>query len=219
MASHDNPRPRPRAFWADTRFLLGIVLIVASIAGVWAVVAAARHTVPVLAAVRTIVPGAPISADDLQVVEVALGRAADTYLAAGELAPGAVATRTIAPGELVPTSAVGSVEAVRTTTVVLRSTGELPSTVTVGAAVEVWAATQIERGRYETPRVLVSRATVASVARDDSVMGSSGASLEVVIDRSDVAAALAAIADGSSLSIVPLPGSSHSGSSQPGSSE
>jgi formylmethanofuran:tetrahydromethanopterin formyltransferase len=208
MASLDNARPRPRAFWSDTRFLLGIVLIVASIAGVWGVVAAARHTVPVLAAARTIVPGSVVSADDVQVVDVALGRAADTYLAADGLTGGAVATRTIAPGELVPKSAVGSVEGVRTTTVVLRSTGELPTAVTAGAAVEVWAAAQIERGRFETPRVLVSRATVKSVARDDSVMGASGASLELVIDRSDVAAALAAIADGSSLSIVPLPGAS-----------
>lgn len=208
MASPDTVRPRPRAFWSDTRFLLGIVLIVASIAGVWGVVAATRHTVPVLAAARTIVLGAPVSADDVQVVDVALGRAADAYLAADGLTPGAVATRTIEPGELVPRSAVGSAEGVRTTTVVLRSDGELPTAVAPGAAVEVWAAAQIKRGRFETPRVLVSRAIVTSVARDDSVMGTSGASLELVIDRGDVAATLAALADGSSLSIVPLPGAS-----------
>ena len=37
MSDHTAARPRPRAFWADIRFLLGIALIVASVAGVWLV--------------------------------------------------------------------------------------------------------------------------------------------------------------------------------------
>lgn len=207
MTSAESTRPRARAFWADTRFLLGIVLIIASVAGVWGVVAAARHTVPVFIAARTIVPGASITVDDLEVVDVALGRTGDAYLAPGRLEPGTVATKTIGRGEFVPQSAVGSSESARTTTVVLRSDGELPSAVAVGARVEVWAAAQIERGRFDTPRVLVPQATVLSVTDDQSVMGTAGASLELVIDRDDVAVTLAAIADASSLSVVPLPGS------------
>ena len=38
MSDHTAARPRPRAFWADIRFLLGIALIIASVAGVWLVV-------------------------------------------------------------------------------------------------------------------------------------------------------------------------------------
>ena len=70
-------RSRSRAPWTDVRFLLGLLLVVVSIAGVWFVVAAARQTAPVFAATRTIVPGEVVAADDLQVVDIALGEVGD----------------------------------------------------------------------------------------------------------------------------------------------
>ncbi|WP_121060099.1 SAF domain-containing protein [Microbacterium telephonicum] len=206
MTAVETVRPRARAFWADTRFVLGIVLIVASIAGVWAVVAAARTTVPVFAATRTIVPGEAVSGDDLRVVEVALGQVGDAYAAPGLLAPGAVATRTIESGELVPRSAVGDPAAARTTTVVVDSATDVPAAIAPGAVVELWAAAPLDGGRFDTPRILVSAATVAAVAVDDGVVSNAGASLELVIDRADVADTLAAVAAGSSLSVVPVAG-------------
>ena len=68
MTAIEAPRLRSRAPWADVRFLLGLVLVIVSIAGVWFVVAAARQTAPVFAATRTIVPGETVSVDDVQVV-------------------------------------------------------------------------------------------------------------------------------------------------------
>ncbi len=206
MTSGESARPRARAFWSDTRFLLGIVLVVASIAGVWAVVAAARHTVPVFAASRTIVPGERVAPRDLTLVDVALGDTANAYVATASLPSDAVATRTITAGELVPQAAISSEHAIRTTTVVLHSDGDVPSSVVTGAHVEVWAAAPLEQGRFDTPRVLVDQATVLSVTRDDSVMAGAGVSLEVVIDRSQVAATLAAVAGGASISVVPAGG-------------
>lgn len=197
---------RPRAFWADLRFLLGIALIVVSVLGVWLVVAGARQTTPVLAAARTIVGGETLDADDLRVVDVALGQMGETYAAPGTLEPGAVATRTIAEGELVPLSAVGDVAAARTTTVVVHTTTRVPATVRTGATVELWAAPQLERGVYDEPRVLVPVATVAAVSTDDAVVGTATASLELIIDHGDVAAALGAIAAGDVLSVVPTIG-------------
>lgn len=199
-------RPRPRAFWADVRFLLGIALVIVSIAGVWFVVAAARQTAPVFAAARTIVPGQAVDADDLRVVEVALGPLEDAYASPATLTPGAVATRTVAAGELVPRDAVGDAAQARTTTIVIRSATAVPAAVAAGATVEVWAAPQLERGVYDTPRILVASATVVSVDRDESMMGSAGTAVELVVSRADVAAALAAVADGSSLSVVPSSG-------------
>jgi hypothetical protein len=199
-------RPRPRAFWADARFILGIVLIIGSIAAVWAVVAASRHTVPVLAAHRTIVPGEVIDIDDLQVADVALGLRAEAYLAPDDLRPGTVAVRTIGAGELVARASVGPADSARTTAVVIHTDDEVPAAVSVGAVVEVWAAPQTERGRFDAPHVLVADATVLSVSRADSVMGGGGTSLELVIPRTDVAATLAAVADESRLSVVPVAG-------------
>jgi hypothetical protein len=196
-------RPRRRPFWADARFLLGIVLIVASVAGVWAVVALSRQTSPVYAAAHTIVPGQPVTAGDLTVMDVALGAAADAYLAPGDAPAGAVAARTVAAGELVPASAVISAAQSDVTTVVVHTSADVPSAVHAGAAVELWAAAQRERGVYDTPRVLIPRATVVSVTVDDSMIGGGQAALELVIPRVDVADTLAAISAASALSVVP----------------
>jgi hypothetical protein len=206
MTALETARPRPRAFWADARFFLGILLVIASVAGVWFVVSASRQTVPAFAADRTIVPGEVISEGDVRVVDVALGQVGDAYLPPDALADGMVATRTIESGELVPRSAVGDADAVRTTSVVLRSAVDVPGSVRAGSVVEVWAAPLIERGTYDVPRILVADATVVSVTRDESMIGGGSAALEVVIPRSEVAATLAAMADESALSVVPTAG-------------
>lgn len=199
-------RPTRRAFWGDARFLLGILLIAASVAGVWFVVAAARQTAPAYAAARTIAPGQVVDADDLRQVDVALGQLGDAYLAPGDRREGLVATRTIAAGELVPADAVGDPEQARTTNVVVQSSVDVPASVDAGTVVEVWAAPLLEAGDYDEPRILVADATVVSVSRDDSMMGGGTAALELVIPRADVAATLAAIADESALSVVPTLG-------------
>jgi hypothetical protein len=206
MTALEPARPRPRAFWGDVRFLLGILLILASVAGVWFVVSAARQTVPVFAATRTIVPGQTVADGDVRVVDVALGALGPAYLTPEAMEKGLVATRTIGEGELVPESAVGGASTPATTTVVLQSSVDVPASVEAGSVVEVWEAPMIERGSYDTPRILVADATVVSVTRDDSVMGGGAASLEVVIPRADVAAVLEATAGESALSIVPSAG-------------
>lgn len=205
MTALEPVRGRPRAFWADMRFFLGIVLVAASVAGVWFVVSASRQTAPVFAATRTIVPGESVTADDLRVVDVALGQLGDAYVEADALADGLVAVRTIESGELLPQSAVGDATQTRTTSVVLRSAVDVPGSVEAGTVVEVWSAPQVEGG-YDEPRILIADATVVSVTRDDSMIGAGSAALELVIARSEVAAMLAAMADESALSVVPTAG-------------
>jgi len=182
------------------------MLIVASIAGVWAVVALSRQTAPVYAAAHTIVPGEALTAADLTVVDVALGRSADAYLAPGAALDDAVATRTISAGELVPASAAAPAATSEVTTVVVHSSAAVPSSVASGSAVDLWAAAQTERGVYDTPRILIAGATVVSVTHDDSMIGGGADEIELVIPRADVASALAAIAGESALSVVPAGG-------------
>lgn len=206
MSHVESVRTPRRAFWGDARFLLGILLIVASVAGVWLVVAAARQTAPAYAAARTLVPGQAITADDLRQVEVALGQVGEAYLAPGDRNDGLVATRTIEAGELVPAEAVGDADDARTTNVVVQSSVEVPASVDAGTGVEVWAAPLLETGEYDEPRILIADATVVSVTRDDSMMGGGAASLELVIPRADVAAALAALAHEAAISVIPAAG-------------
>ena len=206
MTTPDTVRPAPRAFWADARFLLGIALIIASVAGVWLVVASARQTGPVFAAARTIVPGQTVTADDLRVVDVALGSAGETYVSPASLQPGVIATRTILEGELVPQAAVDDADAATTTTIVIRTSGDVSASVVAGSVVEVWAAPAEDGGTFGEPHILVPSATVVSVTRDDAVVSGTDVSLEIVIPRADVAESLAALADGANMSVVPVAG-------------
>lgn len=197
---------RPRtAFWADIRFVIGIVLVALSIAGVWLLVSSAGRTTPVLQAGRTIVQGEALVSGDFQVVEVGLGQLTDDYLAPQDLEPGMVAGRTLNEGELVPSSALSNAESRRTTTIVVESSTGIPAEVSAGTVVELWQAPPLEDGRsYDAPRILAGDVIVSSVVEEEGMLSTDATTVEVVIDRADVAEVLAAITGGSVLSVVPV---------------
>lgn len=199
-----SPR-RARTLWGDARFFIGIALVAVSVASVWLIVSSARETAPVLQATRTIVVGEVLSSADFRTVDVGLGALGDSYLTPGELGPGLVATRTVDEGELMPQAAAGPASEALTTTVVIDSAAGISESLATGTVVELWYAPPSEEGRgYETPRVLVPAATVAVVVEARGMVAQGGATLELVIDRAEVAEVLAAITDGSALSVVPV---------------
>lgn len=192
-----------RPFFGDLRFVIGLVLIAASVAGVWLLVSSSRQTTPVLQATRTVLAGETISSAELQVVELGLGSLTDSYLAPQSLEPGAVAVRTLTAGELVPLAAVGEPDELRTTSVVIGSTA-VPAEVTAGTPVELWHAPPVDDGRaFEEPRILVGDAVVAAVAEEEGMLAGSRTDVEVIVDRADVAEVLAAITGGDAISLVP----------------
>lgn len=198
------PRAR-RAFWGDIRFLIGIALVILSIAGVWLIVSSARQTTPVLQADRTIAQGEALVSDDFRVVEVSLGTVVDGYLAPQDLEPGMIASRTLSAGELLPATAAADAQSSRTTSIVIESSVGIPESVAVGTPVELWYAPLVaETDEFDAPRILVADVVVASIPETDGVLAQRTAMLEIVIDRSDVADVLAAITGGAALSVVPL---------------
>ena len=201
MTTHTRPR---RAFWGDARFLIGIVLVALSIAGVWLIVSSADHTMPVLQANRTIVAGEALVSGDFRVVDVNLGAVRGAYLAPQDLGPGQVAARTLTEGELVPSAAAADAESSRTTTIVVESSTGIPEEVAPGTVVELWHAPPLGDRSFDAPRILIADAVVASIVKTDRMLAGSDTGVEVVIDRSDVADVLAAITGGSVLSLVPV---------------
>lgn len=194
-----------RAVWGDARFLIGIAVVALSIGGVWAVVSSSGTTTPVLQATRTIAPGETLASGDFQVVDVGLGTVTDRYLAPQELRPGQVASRTVFEGELLSTSAAEDADAKRTTTIVVESSTGIPADVDAGSVIELWQSPPLDdAGDHGPPRVLVADAIVISVTKTEGMLTAEGTTAEVVIDRADVAAVLAAITGGSALSVVPI---------------
>ncbi|MGF3053791.1 SAF domain-containing protein [Microbacterium sp. YY-03] len=192
-----------RAVWADARFLIGLVLVAASIAGVWWVVSAARATTPVAVADTTLLPGAPIDDDDVRWVDVALGEASGTYLTM--LPDNATMTRPLAAGELIPAGAVIERERSEVTTVVITSPIDVASTLTIGSSVELWMSPVKDR-EYDNAEVLIESATVAAIRESSGLASGGTVTLELVVNRNHVAGVLDAQASKAALWVVPLGG-------------
>ncbi len=188
----------------DLRLVLGIVLVVGSVAGVFAIVAAADRRVTVYAAASTLTPGDRIDRGDLVERTVALDGADDLYLGRGDIPnDGLVVTQSVAKGELLPTSAVGSTAGVRSTSIVLQLATRVSTAVVPGASVDLWSAPKAEEAL--APTVLVGGATVTKVldGSGNFAVDSKGSQVEVLVPRTNVARVLQAIADGDALVLLP----------------
>ncbi len=209
----------------DLRLVLGVLLVLGSVAGVYGIVAAADRRVTVYAAASALAPGERIDAGDLVQRSVALDGSERLYLAAGDIPRGGlVVTQPVAKGQLLPTSAVGSTAGVRTTSLVLQLATRVSGAVVPGASIDIWAAPDPDAGRTVAssdassdgaaggvaanagaPSVLVSGATVVKVLDDSGgfSVASSGSSVEVLVPRARVARLLEAIAQKAALAVVP----------------
>ncbi|TAM67511.1 MAG: hypothetical protein EPN48_12775 [Microbacteriaceae bacterium] len=202
-----------RPFWFDPRFTIGLLLVVASVVGVYAIVAAADRSTDVYAARGPLVAGDRVDTADLTVTPVRLGTAEHLYLTRADLSEhGAVLTRSLAAGELVPISAIGDESTGSQTSVVLRAQGDLAASVGPGSSVDVWSAATKDRAEHAPPTVLVGAATVVRLIQSDGlVTGRDGRSVEVRVPAGSVAAVLQAIANNDVISLVPATASSGAG--------
>ncbi|MGO2467458.1 hypothetical protein [Microbacterium gubbeenense] len=187
----------------DIRFLIGAILIVVSIVGVWFVVTSARETTPVLAAAHALVPGQAVTASDVVEIEAHLGAASGGYLVPDDLDDGIVSTRVVAEGEIVPASAITASDKADQTTVVVRSALGVPADIQPGAQVELWAAPAAGPQEFGEPLVIAATAIVADVREDEGVVTGTGATLELTVPREVVSKVLQHVAAGSALSAVP----------------
>ena len=196
---------RSRFVALDPRLLIGVALVVASVAGVWAIVAAADETVQVYVASGPLSAGDRVDVSDVQQRSVRLDAAAELYLVPGSIPPeGLVLTRTVGAGELLPVSATGSVDGLRLTALVLSMDGQLSEAVAAGSVVDVWASRETETGQFGAPATLVTGATVVRLVASDSIVGAGETTaVEVLVPRSKVARVLEAIANDDAISIVP----------------
>jgi len=211
----------------DLRLVLGVLLVVGSVAGVYGIVAAADRRVTVYAAASALTPGERIDAGDLVQRSVALDGAETLYLAAGRMPSGGlVVTHPVAKGELLPASSVGSSSGVRSTSLVLQLATRVSGAVVPGATIDIWATADPDEaaarsaasggastdladaaaaGDPTAPTVIVPGAIVVRVLDDSGgfSVASSGSSIEVLVPRTRVARLLQAIAAKAALAVVP----------------
>lgn len=186
----------------DPRLLIGIVLVVGSTVGVWALVDGLDDTVDVYVARETLTPGTALELDRLDVESVRLGATEGGYLRVDATEDGLVVTRTVREGELVPAGAVADADRSGLSVVVVPSRGALASGLEAGSRVDVWSAGATERGGFEAPKVLVADAEIAGIVEDEGMVSTGGASVEVLVPSDRVAAVLEALATGDAIDLV-----------------
>src|SRR5699024_1140781 len=103
---------RSRRQRIDVRLVIGVVLVVASVVGVWGLVRSFDHTVDVYAAPTTLVIGDTVRASDLEHRAVQLGDLTSAYAEVGSLPDGELTmAREVAEGELIPARAMTGTQA------------------------------------------------------------------------------------------------------------
>jgi hypothetical protein len=205
-----------RPAWRDTRLVVGLLIVLASVALGARVVAAADDTVPVYAAHGTLVTGHPLTTADLTVVRVHLGVGAAPYLRAQSPPPaGAVLLRTLGAGELVPVSALGQAAGLAVRPVTVPLDGTPAAGLRAGAKVDVWSSARDPAAgatAYKAPVRLAQAAEVSAVTTGEgSLSVSTGGSVQVLLGETELPAVLDALANGARLVLVPLPGPAGSG--------
>lgn len=200
------PLPRRKSGFRlpDFRFLIGVLLIGASIAGVFTVLNLANKGIQILTATRTLLPGELVVEGDLQPLTINADRLSADYLLAGSIPEsGLIATRVIMAGEFVPKSALGSAASESYTSIVIELANKIPGSIGPGSVVDLWSTAKSD-SEFEPPVVLVGGATIVRVVESEGLVRDQGNNVEILIPRDKVARVLEALSTGAEVAIVPV---------------
>ena len=184
--------------------MVGILLVLASTAGVVALVGSADQTTDVYAIDKAIPIGTPVSAKDFTVVPVRLGEVSEAYLPAAESIPeNAVASSLLRKGELLSRSSLGRADELDRKPVGLRVDDPLPAGTSAGARVDVWASLPDERNGFKEPKQILTAAEISELSIDESVLGANRTTRILVLAQDgDLAVLLSAQSNGAKIAVV-----------------
>ena len=197
-----------RPSWKDPRLMVGILLVLASVAGVVYLIGSADRTTEVYAARDGIAVGEPVTPDNVVRVKVRLGDTEQHYITASDGLPaGTVAVQRIAKDQLVPRASLGDVDQLNRKPVAIQIEQSLPSQAGPGARVDVWVAQPDAKNGYSEPKLVLPGAEIAEVATGSTALGSSKTTvLMVLVEDSQMPALLGAQANEAKISVVWNPG-------------
>ncbi|WP_028279448.1 hypothetical protein [Arthrobacter sp. H5] len=197
------PRLR-RPSWRDPRLLIGLLLVLASVAGIIALVESIDRTTDVYAAREDLPVGSEITAEDFMIVPVRLGDLQDTYQPAREGIPeNAVVLRLINGGELVPSNAIGGADLLGRKPVGLNVTDPLPQETSAGDRVDVWISPKGEGTSFLEPQLLLEAAEISEYSPDEGTLGGSlSTRVYVLVDDEKLPGLLEAISNEARIAVV-----------------
>lgn len=196
------------AGWKDPRLMVGIVLVIASVLGVWWLVRSTQHTEAMWTAAVDLPAGAEVRSEDLLAVEVRLGDTTQSYLSA-DTAPEA-GSRLLSPlgkGELLPVSALGRADPAGRRPVSVMIEDKVPAGVQRGGRVDVYAtAGNVAAEQEAESRLVLSGVEVTAVTEsEDALAGQESTTVDLLVDPDNVADFIRARGAGERMDLVALP--------------
>lgn len=193
-----------RPSWKDPRLLVGILLVLASVAGVVSLVGAADQTTEAYTAREAIAVGEKLTLDKLHRVKVRLGEVEEHYLTpetgtGGEF----VAVQRIGKDQLVPHGSLGQADTLNRKPVAVTVEESLPVQAVPGSRVDVWVALPDTRNGFAQPALLLPGAEIAQLTAGGTALGSSRSTVVMVLVPDDqMADLLGAQANKAKISVV-----------------
>lgn len=200
-----------RPGWRDLRLVVGLLLVLVSVAGGVRLVASLDDTTPVYAAARDLLPGQEVDADDLVAVQVRLGDQAGRYVdGSAPLEPGTHLLRQVGEGELVPAAALGTARRALDRSVGVPVDAAAARALAAGTVVDVWVSHRDDEAvgeSYLDPEMLLAGAVVESVPSQSGGLGSrlGRTAVQVVVPADEVGRVVAAVDQGARITLVPAP--------------
>ncbi|MGO0575146.1 hypothetical protein [Ornithinimicrobium panacihumi] len=200
-----------RPGWKDLRLLVGLLLVLGSVAGGIRLVAALDDTTPVYAAARNLVPGQPVSATDLVPVKVRMEDNLARYVDGSQpLAEGTHLLSAVRAGELVPAASLGTAREALDKTVSVPVDPVAASALVAGAVVDVWVSRKDPEAvgeAFTDPELLLAGALVDQVPDQSKGlgMGLGRTAVHVVVPAEQVGQLIGAVDQGARITLVPAP--------------
>ena len=200
-----------RPDWRDLRLVVGVLLVLVSVAGGARLVSSLDDTTPVYAAAHDLLPGQPVTGDDLVTVPVRLGDRVASYVDGSvPVAPGTFLLRQVGAGELVPTDALGSARQALDKTVGVPVDSSAARSLATGAVVDVWVSRRDRAAvgeSYLDPELLLSGAVIDTVPPETTGLGAGlgRTTVQVVVPADEVGKVIAAVDQAARITLVPAP--------------
>ncbi|WP_026546153.1 flagella basal body P-ring formation protein FlgA [Paenarthrobacter nicotinovorans] len=190
--------------WKDPRLLIGILLVLVSVAGVIALVGSADRTTQVYTAREEIAVGQAVTMADLSIANVRLDDLESGYVTVeGGWADGRVALQRVAKNQLLAKESLGQADALNRKPVAVSVEGELPVQVVGGARVDVWVALPGSNSAFDEPHLLLPSAEIAQVVSGPVGLGASKTTqILVLVTDEQMPKLLGAQANKASISVV-----------------
>ena len=202
-----------RPGWRDLRLVIGVLLVLVSVAGGARLVAGLDDSTPVYVAARDLLPGQPVEERDVVVVTVPtrLGEPLTHYVDASRpLSDDTYLVRAVQAGELVPASALGTERQALDKTVTVPVDASALDGLSSGSVVDLWVSQRDDDAvgeAYLDPGLLLAGAVVDSVPEQGGALGTSlgRASVAVVVPADRVGEVIGAVDQGARITLVPAP--------------